>query len=659
MIFQAGICALAYTAIRFYNHYQNRKLPSFTKDRQIGQKSLWKNEEALAIHTHHWQLALPSLLIFFFQIHPAIRLANLVVMVYNLTPIVRLGFHKLFRLRKVSHESLMLLFHGLCFFTGNYFAIALGVTSYHFGKKTLAKAQRDTKQELQDLLQQQMQKVWVLRGNLEIELPVEELQVGDTIVIGAGSIIPVDGSILLGTALVAEYALTGEANSVEKQKGDRVFASTLIFSGEVHILVESVGKETYIAQIAKVLEQTIEPKTTFQMKGEEWADWSALPVIGLAGVVNPFAGILGSSKVLSFYYGNNVRILGSLGTLSYLSLASSQEILVKDGRVFEELSKVDTILLDKTGTLTENHLEIAAIIPSGGSDADTILVYAATAESKLEHPIALAIVEEAKRKKLPIAKIDDSNYQIGYGITVHFAGKKIQVGSIRFIEEVAKLSIPQELQEVVEKIYNSGNSLVVIAVDERIAGIIELQTVIKPEAFSLIKDLHQRNMNIMILSGDHEKPTQKLAEKLGISDYFAEVLPEDKARIVERLQQEGRCICFIGDGVNDAIAMKKANVSISIQGATSVATNLAQVVLLDRNLTKVAALLDLAKNLHVHLQNTLRFTIALLALNISGVLWGGFSVLLTVVVNDIIGLGTGILYSMSPLRKKIKQKKIS
>ena len=277
---------------------------------------------------------------------------------------------------------------------------------------------------------------------------------------------------------------------------------------------------------------------------------------------------------------------GPISVLNFLQMTSQEGILIKDGRALELLSEVDTIVFDKTGTLTEEQPHVGAIYTCHSINENELLTYAAAAEYKQTHPIARAIQQEALNRELRLPEIEKTTYEIGYGLKVRLNEKVVLVGSKRFME-MSEITIPSEINAIQQQCNEHGYSLVYVALDGQLAGAIELHATIRPEAKHIISELRQRGFEIYIISGDHEKPTKKLAQEVGIEHYFAETLHENKATLIEALQKEGKAVCFVGDGINDSIALKKANVSVSLRGASTIATDTAQIVLMNENLTQL------------------------------------------------------------------------
>jgi P-type E1-E2 ATPase len=339
-----------------------------------------------------------------------------------------------------------------------------------------------------------------------------------------------------------------------------------------------------------------------------------------------------------------------IAMLSSLTLSAEHGILVKDGRALELMKNVDTFLFDKTGTLTRERPEVGRVLTFGKHEPNEIVRWAAAAESKFSHPIAKAILDKARALGLELPAIDDSKYKVGYGITVSVDGHTVRVGSARYMSHEG-IALPAELQREIETTHEDGNSMVMVGVDDALGGALELQAAERPEAAAVIAGLRARGAkHLAIISGDNEQPTRKLAERLGMDRYFAEVLPQDKAKYVELLQKEGRTVCFIGDGVNDSIALKTANVSISLRGASSIATDTAQVVFMEDSLLKLLELSDTSRELHRNISKSWVLIVVPNLLCIGGAFFAGFGVLHSMIFNQVGGLaalGNGLL----PLRK--------
>jgi Cu2+-exporting ATPase len=492
--------------------------------------------------------------------------------------------------------------------------------------------------------------VWLYHDGTEMEIPLEQVEQGDVIVVNTGEAVPVDGTIKEGMAMIDQHALTGESQPAEKGVGDKVFASTVLVAGKVFVEVEQAGSETASAKIAEILNDTAGYKLTSQHKGERLADKAVIPTLALGTFGLVAMGPQGATAVLNSDFGTGIRMAAPLGMLSSLALCAQHGILVKDGRALELMNDIDTVLFDKTGTLTREVPEVGEVISCGDYEPDDLLTYAAAAENKMSHPIAKAILEKFHELGRSLPPIEDSKYNIGFGITVEVESKKIRVGSARFMD-MEGIPIPPAMRETLRRAHEEGHSLVMIGVNEVLGGALELRASRRPEVEGIIDGLRKRGIkHLAIISGDHDGPTRRLAESLGMDEYFANVLPSDKARYVEQLQNEGRKVCFVGDGINDSIALKKANVSVSLRGATSIATDTAQIVFMEESLAKLCDLLDISRGLEQNVRRSWELILVPNAICIAGAFTLGFGIMMSVVTNNVAAIAA-LANGMLPLRE--------
>lgn len=462
------------------------------------------------------------------------------------------------------------------------------------------------------------EKVWILKDEVEIEVDFQSVQSGDLVVVTAGEIIPVDGVVKAGSGQVDQHRLTGESQPAEKVTDDDVMASTLLLAGRLTIEVKTAGNATVAAKIGRVLNNTQSYKDTLIIRGRKIND-RFLPVrLGISALTLPLRGPHAALAVLWSDLGSTAGEVSPLTMLSYLQILSRRNILIKDGRVFELLGAVDTIVFDKTGTLTLEEPTLGNIRVVGDHPTDDILRYAAAAEYRQPHPIAKAILAKAQAAGLTVPEPDLGSYQVGYGIKVSVEGRVIRVGSARFLAGEG-IAWPESLPDRPPTAQQEEHSLIYVGIDDQLAGILELEPTLRPEVRDLIPALKQRGCDLYIISGDHEAPTRRMADMLGIDHYAAGILPENKASLVQQLRDDGRFVCFIGDGINDAIALKTAQVSISVKGASSAATDSAQVIFMDGTLLQLLPLFQLADEFEGTMNRNLLSSFGLGALNVGGV----------------------------------------
>lgn len=479
---------------------------------------------------------------------------------------------------------------------------AVGVWLYFMSAKLVLKTKDSSIKELSNLFGEQAHSAWILHDGVEIEVPFEQVQMGDIVVVSAGGMIPVDGKIVQGVGSVDQRMLTGESQPVEKGVGEPVFAATTLLTGALHIEVEKAGKDAVAAQIGEIWSRTADYRTTVETRGEHLSQQAVAPTLGVGALALATLGPVGAISILLSNFSDAIQLSSPLSTLNFLHLASKEGILIKDGRALESLKDVDTVVFDKTGTLTLDQPHVGAIYLCGELDENHLLTLAAATEVKQTHPVARAIVQAAQERKLELPTLSDAAYQMGYGIQARIDGHLVRVGSDRFMV-AENIAIPTTIQQQLEQSHKQGHSMVMVALDDTLVGTITLYPTVRPEAQDIVASLKARGVSPYIISGDNQKPTQALAQELGIDHFFAETLPEDKAKLITQLQDEGRTVCFIGDGINDTIALKQANVSISMSGATNAAMDTAQIIMMDGRLLHLEKLFNLSDQFDQNLEN--------------------------------------------------------
>ena len=537
--------------------------------------------------------------------------------------------------RRIGIEVLLAIELPAAILSGFIVTGTFGIWSYKFMQFFLAKTENHSRNSLVNLFGQQPRFVWVLvdsadgKMEQEIEIPFEDLKSGSLVVVMAGQTIPVDGTIERGIASIDQRMLTGEAQPCHAGASDSVFAGTMVLSGKIIVRVQQAGEQTVLAQIGQILNHTDDFDQSIRSRVLTLQDKAVPALFALAGLGLPWVGASGALAVLWYAPGTRMIIFGPMSMVNFLHICSQKRILIKDGRSLELLSDIDTVVFDKTGTLTIEQPTVSRITSLGALSKEQLLYHAAVAEYKQTHPVAKAILTAAAERGLELPTIDDAHCEIGYGVKVRLhaddeAPKTIRVGSERFMT-LEGIAIPASVSTQQAACHAHGYGLVMVAIDEQLSGTIELRPTIRPEAKEVVRRLQAAGKTVSIISGDHEMPTRQLAEELGISEYFANTLPENKAELVAQLQQEGKKVCFVGDGINDAIALKKADVSISLRGATTVATDSAQIVLMDENLTPLTEVFEIAQEFKTNIDRSFLAAIVPNMLGIAGTLflnWG-------------------------------------
>jgi Cu2+-exporting ATPase len=428
-----------------------------------------------------------------------------------------------------------------------------------------------------------------LSSDLVEQVSARRLSVGDLLVVEAGGRVAADGVVVRGTASVDEKALTGESIPKERRTGDRVLAATVVVEGQIVVLVDRAGSDTTAAKIVQILEGAGAKPMTLQRDAERIADRLVLPSFALAGGAGLLAAQIDrATSVLITDFGTGIRIAIPTAALTGMTLAARRGVLVKGSQYLERLSRADVVVFDKTGTLTGGEPDILDVTAVGDMKAHEAFRYAAAAEARQSHPIALAIRRYASRAGLvvPDAEMGSESYAIGRGLKVRVGGRSVLVGSLRLmVDHGVDATRGREAMRAHEA---AGASSLHVAVDGEVVLVLGYADSPRKESREVVETLQARGRRrIVLLSGDARASVQAAARSLGIEEAFAEMLPEDKAEHVRSLQRAGKVVAMVGDGINDAPALAVADVGISLDGGTEVALETADVVLLEGGLRKL------------------------------------------------------------------------
>lgn len=551
---------------------------------------------------------------------PQLRALSGVAVLYAGLPIMRRAREMIVDERRVGAEVLDTAGMVTTVATRHYAASALIFFLYAGSRRLRLLTERVVQDSMADAFRRHAEFVWMQQGDVEVRVPLASVRVGDVVVVDAGAPIPVDGEIVRGLALVDQHALTGEAQPLERGVGDRVFAATVVCSGRIFVRVETAGDATVAAEFAGMLDRTADFTSSLEAQGQQIADRMALPTLALSAAALPFVGPQGSIALLNSSFLDNMRMFIPLSMLQHLRGATDAGVLIRDGRSLHSLTQVDTIVFDKTGTLTHGQLRVRSVHPCGRVDPDEVLRLAAAAEHRQVHPIARAILDEAHRRGIEPPAVEASTVELGFGLCAVHEGRPIRIGSRRFMVAhgiaVADADADARHHRLASHVY--------VALGDTLLGVLELEPTVRPEVEDLLQGLRDRGFALHLVSGDHEAPTAALAAALGFDRYMSGALPADKARLIDELQAQGRRVCFVGDGINDCLGLRRAAVSVSFDGASPAALDSAQIVLTDLvALPGLFALADAYERDVTRLQWALGLPSAL---GIAGVLVAGYGV---------------------------------
>lgn len=478
------------------------------------------------------------------------------------------------------------------------------ITLILLGKSLEAVSKGRTSEAIKKLMGLAPKTAIVLQGDAEIEIPIEEVEVGDIIVVKPGSKIPVDGEVVEGLTAIDESMLTGESIPVEKKPGDKVYAASINKTGSIRFKATRVGSDTALAQIIKLVED---------------AQGSKAPIAQMADIVSgyfvPIVFCIATLSALAWYFiGGQTPVFSLTIFIAVLVIAcpcalglatptaimvgtgkgAEYGVLIKGGEALETTHKIKTIVFDKTGTITEGRPEVTDIVTTALIERSRLLQIAASAEKGSEHPLGEAIVRGAEKENLQMLKVDKFNAIPGHGIEVEIEGQNVLLGNKKLISE-RNISFA-ELEAESDRLASEGKTPMYVAVNNQLAGIIAVADVVKENSAKAIKKLHDMGIEVAMITGDNRKTAEAIAKQVGIDRVLAEVLPQDKANEVKKLQAEGKKVAMVGDGINDAPALAQADIGIAIGSGTDVAMESADIVLMRSDLMDVPTAIQLSKS---------------------------------------------------------------
>ncbi len=531
---------------------------------------------------------------------------------------------------------------------GTYFPPAFMVGLIESGEIIRDMTARGTERASLDLLDCLGKYALVERDGKEVQILVKEIVEGDKVLVYPGDQIPVDGIILRGTGLIDQCKLTGESVPVNRSEGDEVFASTMLVDGQLSIKVERTGNNTRAGVIVALMQAAPVHDTRVENYAATVANQAVLPTLLIGGTVFALTGDLSrATALITLDFGTGIRVSVPTTILSALTYAARNGVFIRSGRAIEILSRIDTVVFDKTGTLTQGHAGIVDIKTTDvGVPALEVLSLAASAEQGLTHPVAEAIVRHAREIGVGTLECEDWEYRLGLGVVAKINGQQILVGSHRLmdLEGIDLDAFNQEYPDI----KSGSNSLVYVAGSGLLLGVILYSDPPRPESAGVIADLGGMGITPYMLSGDMKRVATGVAHELGMdpNNIYAEAFPERKVEVVKALHDSGKTVAFCGDGINDSAALAYADVSISFAGATDIARETADVVLMEDDLRGLTHAVHIAKQaMEIIWQNTAIVAVPNLTALVVGVLFA-LDPVMAVVINN----GTAILAELNGLR---------
>ncbi len=475
------------------------------------------------------------------------------------------------------------------------------ITLILLGKFLEARAKSQASDAIRKLMGLQSKTARVFRNGAERDLPIDDVLVNDIIIVRPGERIPVDGVITKGSTTIDESPVTGESLPVEKRDADNVIGGTINKNGSIEFRATAVGKNTLLAHIIKLVEKAQGSKAPIQSLADKIAAVFVPTVIGIALVTFALWYVVGgigfTHSLINFIAVLIIACPCALGLATPTAImvgtgtGARLGILIKNAESLERIHNIQTIVLDKTGTITEGKPSVTNVVPLNGFDENELIRCAASLEKKSEHPLAKAIVEYAEKKGISLLNVDWFESTTGTGVTGSIQGQKVAVGKSTFADDS---HFRNGNEQLIAQLASEGKTPVVVSIDEKAAGVIAIADAIKPSSREAIDQLRSMNINVIMMTGDNERAANAIATQAGVDRVIAQVLPHEKASQIKSLQADGNVVAMVGDGINDAPALAQADVGIAMGTGTDIAMDAADMTLMNGELTTLVHAIKLS-----------------------------------------------------------------
>jgi Cu2+-exporting ATPase len=598
-------------------------------------------------------LALPTLsLLMAFSANPAVIAVNMPLMLWNAFPIARRAWKVWDNERRLNIDVLDTLAISASVLQGNPLAGCIVTWLIKLGDWIRDLTAAGSRRAISELLEFQSKSAWVLRDGTVEQVAASSLQVGDLVVVYPGEMISIDGEIIDGHATIDQKTITGEGLPVNKGKGEAAFAASVIRDGQITVRALKVGSATTAGQIVHLVESAPIGDTRIQNHAERLADRLVTPTLGLAVGTAALTGDF--NRFLSLVivdYGTGIRVAAPTSILSSMTHAARAGIIIKSGGHMERLAGIETVVFDKTGTLTRGTPAVIDVIPY--IDQITpghLLGLAAAAETRLKHPVAEALRLRARQLAVNIPPCDETKFHVGLGVEGQVNGYYLHVGNERFMRR-SEIRVNAAARDRAA-LDDAGYSCIYVAVDGELAGLVPYADEIRPESREVIQRLHAMGVkNTIMLTGDNGVVARAVCRDIGLTRHFSDMLPADKADIIQQLQREGARVAMVGDGINDSPALSFADVGIAMKHGAEVTHESADIILMEDSLWKLVRAVEISQGAVRLVKQNYGIVAGLNTVALALALPGG---LITPEITALISNGSAILASLNGIRPVLR-----
>jgi heavy metal translocating P-type ATPase len=604
---------------------------------------------ALPAVSKRFPLALPTVsLLMAFSANPLVVAINLPLMLWNAAPIARRAWKVWDTERRLNIDVLDTLAITASVLQGVPLAGCIVTWLIKLGDWIRDLTAAGSRRAISELLEFQSKSAWILVDGAVVSIPASDLKPGDLVVVYPGEMISVDGEIIDGHATIDQKTITGEGLPVNKGTGEAAFAATVIRDGQITVRALRVGSATTAGQIVHLVESAPIGDTRIQNHAERFADRLVTPTlalaVGAAAVTGDFNRFL---SLVIVDYGTGIRVAAPTSVLSSMTHAARAGIIIKSGGHMEKLAGIDTVVFDKTGTLTRGTPAVIDVIPyQDHITSNHLLGLAAAAETRLQHPVAEALRIRARELAVNVPACDETKYRIGLGVEGQVNGYYMHVGNERFMRQSEiRVDVAGSDRRALDE---KGYSCLYIAVDGQLAGLVPYCDEIRTESRPVIQRLHAMGVrNTIMLTGDNAVVARAVCNEIGLTRHFADMLPADKADIIQQLQREGNRVAMVGDGINDSPALSFADVGIAMKHGAEVTHESADIILMEDSLWKLVKAVEISQGAVRLIKQNYAIVAGLNTLALALALPGG---LISPEVTALISNGSAILASMNGIR---------